>query len=87
MLNEREMAGYKHTACPGSSDPFYIVTYYINGSILLGHTVDHLICTKDLCHLNYFATFVAIFLVLFSYMILKENLTTKLRFCNIIIDN
>ena len=30
--------GIMQTICPGSSDPFYIVTYYIlNGSRLLGH--------------------------------------------------
>ena len=28
-----------NTVCPGSSDPFHIVSYYINGSLLLGHTV------------------------------------------------
>ena len=28
-----------YTVCPGSSDPFYIVGYYINGSVLPGHTV------------------------------------------------
>ena len=27
------------TICPGGSDPFYIVTYYKIGSILLGHIV------------------------------------------------
>ena len=27
------------TVCPGRSDPFYILTYYINGSLLPGHTV------------------------------------------------
>ena len=27
------------TVCPRSSDPFYIVSYYKNGSLLLGHTV------------------------------------------------
>ena len=27
------------TVCPKSSDPFHIVSYYINGSLLLGHTV------------------------------------------------
>ena len=26
--------------CPRGSDPFYIVTYYINGSLLLEHTVN-----------------------------------------------
>ena len=25
--------------CPRSSDPFYVVTYFINGSLLLGHVV------------------------------------------------
>ena len=25
--------------CPRRSDPFYIASYYINGSLLLGHTV------------------------------------------------
>ena len=28
------------TVCPESSDPFYIVTYYKNGSLLPGHTVQ-----------------------------------------------
>ena len=29
-----------YTVCPGSSDPFYIVTYYKKyGSLLPGHTV------------------------------------------------
>ena len=27
------------TVCPGSSDPFDTVTYYINGSLLPGHMV------------------------------------------------
>ena len=27
------------TVCPRSSDPFYIVSYYKNGALLLGHTV------------------------------------------------
>ena len=27
-----------HTVCPRSSDPFYNVTYYINGALLPGHT-------------------------------------------------
>ena len=27
-----------YTVCPGSSDPFYIVGYYLKGSLLLGHT-------------------------------------------------
>ena len=26
--------------CPGSSDPFYLVSYYIKGSLLAGHTVQ-----------------------------------------------
>ena len=30
---------YKATVCPRSSDPFYIVSYYINKLLLLGHTV------------------------------------------------
>ena len=33
------------TICPGSSDPFYIVSYYINWVILPGHTV----CSCGLC--------------------------------------
>ena len=28
-----------YTVCPGSSDPFYIITHYINGSQLPGHAV------------------------------------------------
>ena len=28
--------------CPGSSDPFYLVSYYIKGSLLAGHTVQDL---------------------------------------------
>ena len=28
--------------CPGSSDPFYVVTYYKNGTLLLGHMVKYL---------------------------------------------
>ena len=32
-----------YTMCPISSDPFYIVTYYMKrGSLLLGHTVYYL---------------------------------------------
>ena len=27
------------SVCPGSSDPFYVVTYYIIVSLLPGHTV------------------------------------------------
>ena len=30
------------TVCPRTSDPLYIVSYYINGSLLLGHTVPML---------------------------------------------
>ena len=29
----------EHTVCPRSLGPFYIITYYKNGSRLLGHTV------------------------------------------------
>ena len=32
------------TVCPRSSDPFYIVNYYINGWLLLGHTA--VVCYK-----------------------------------------
>ena len=28
-----------NTLCPGSSDSFYVVTHYLNGSLLPGHTV------------------------------------------------
>ena len=28
-----------HTVCPGSSDPFYVVTYYLHGALLPGHIV------------------------------------------------
>ena len=28
-----------YTVCPRSSVPFYIVIKYVNGSLLLGHTV------------------------------------------------
>ena len=31
----------ENTICPGSSGPFYVVSYYINGSLLPGHTVHH----------------------------------------------
>ena len=31
------------TVCPRRSDPFYIVTYIENGSLLLGHTVSDLL--------------------------------------------
>ena len=27
------------TVCPRSSDPFYVVSYYKNGSLLPGHTL------------------------------------------------
>ena len=27
------------TVCPRSNDQFYVVTYYMNGSLLLGHIV------------------------------------------------
>ena len=30
-----------HTVCPRSSDPFYILIYYINGLILPGHTAPN----------------------------------------------
>ena len=32
-----------HTVCPRTSDPFYIVRYYMNGSLLLGHVVQRLL--------------------------------------------
>ena len=33
------MVGYTVSVRPGSSDPFYILTYYKNGSLLPGHTL------------------------------------------------
>ena len=45
-----------YCVCQGSSDPFYIVTYYINGSLLPGHTVpSYIISYTYLIHipLNY----------------------------------
>ena len=30
-----------YTVCPGSSDPFYIVIYYIRWALLLGHIVPY----------------------------------------------
>ena len=33
--------GREHTICPGSSDPFYVVTYYIKWiTTLFGHIVE-----------------------------------------------
>ena len=29
-----------HTVCSRSSDPIYVITYYINGSLLLGNIVQ-----------------------------------------------
>ena len=36
---ERYIDKIKNTICLRTSDPFYIVIYYKNGSLLLGHTV------------------------------------------------
>ena len=36
-LNDGVNLGY--TICPRSRDPYYIVTYYVKGSRLLGHRV------------------------------------------------
>ena len=36
--------------CPRSSDPFHIVIYYINGSLLLGHTLSPRVHGVDLVH-------------------------------------
>ena len=42
-LLERERSGRKNiNVCPRSSDLLYIVCYYMNGSLLLGHTVPRL---------------------------------------------
>ena len=35
----RSGAASKYIVCPGSSDPFYIVSYYIKWILLPGHTV------------------------------------------------
>ena len=39
MLYNNYTACPNDTVCPRSSDSFYVVSYYINGSLLLGHTV------------------------------------------------
>ena len=38
---------YSYTVCPGSSDPFYIVIYYIKWSLLPGHTVRSVLNQKS----------------------------------------
>ena len=38
FMLEQAVRSY-HTVCPRSSNPFYIVSYYINGSLILGHSV------------------------------------------------
>ena len=48
-LQIREDFSLKYTVCPGSSNPFYIVSYNINGSLLPGHIVQQL-C--DYCDLD-----------------------------------
>ena len=41
-----------HSVCPGSSDPFYILTYYKKGSLLPGHTVCNSYVTAELRELK-----------------------------------
>ena len=43
MKNKDKLAvnSARHTICPGSSDPFYVVTYYIKWiTTLFGHIVE-----------------------------------------------
>ena len=39
IFDFNEFLTISYTGCPGSSDPFYIVAYYIKWSLLLGQTV------------------------------------------------
>ena len=42
-----DVPSHKYTVCPGSSDPFYIVTVTTqNGPLLLGHTVSRVLHEK-----------------------------------------
>ena len=54
------------TVCLGSSDPFYIVTYFINGSLLPGHIVFFFRQKNGLSIMNYFCN--AAYIVILYYM-------------------